>query len=202
VANRHECVVIGVTEQLTGSRSFGSSGFRYCGNILPIREMRNPAKRDSVLHQVRQLAGFLTREYRLAGANGIDFVLNGDQVCLTEVNPRYSASMELAERGYGLPVFHLHARAILQGDLPEFKLESTPGNETFFGKAILFAERNAVAPDTKRWLDKGIRDVPAAGESLRNGDPVCTLFASRQTYDETLADLIGEAEVLKREMYG
>jgi uncharacterized protein len=201
ITDGRECVVIGITRQLVGMHQFGSKGFRYCGNILPLPEMLIPEKRNFILEQVRTLAGFLAREYRLAGVNGMDFILDGDQVCLTEVNPRYSASMELIERAYGLPVFHLHAQAALDGKLPEFKLEPVLEDGRFFGKAILFAERDAIAPETRSWIEKTLRDVPESGEKLQKGSPVCTLLSSGPTYDGTLDELIRRAAILKEEIY-
>jgi predicted ATP-grasp superfamily ATP-dependent carboligase len=202
VANGRKSVIIGIAEQLTGMRQFGSQGFRYCGSLLPLPETLNPETGNTILEQVRRLAAFLTDEYGLTGANGMDFILNGDQVCLTEVNPRYSASMELVEQAYDLPVFHLHAEAVLNGKLPEFKLEAVLKKGRVFGKAILFAERDVIAPDTQNWSARAVRDIPAAGEKLHNRSPVCTILASRPTYDETLADLIHQATVLKKEIYG
>ena len=180
---------------------FGSQGFRYCGNILPLPEITDPGRAEILVAKVRRLAVFLTHAYGLTGVNGIDFILNGDEVYLTEVNPRYSASMELIEHAYELPVFHLHAQAVLSGTLPAFQLEAVLGNRTFFGKAILFAERNAVAPNTKGWLDSGARDIPAPGEKLCKGNPFCTVLANRSTYDETRAELIQRAALLKEAIY-
>lgn len=202
VANGYECVVIGIAEQLIGMRQFGSRGFCYCGNLLPLPEVLNPDRGKNVLEQVRKLATFLTQEYGLIGVNGIDFILKEDQICLIEINPRYSASMGLIERAYGLPVFQLHAQAALDSKLPEFELETVLKNEKFFGKAILFAERDIIAPETQGWLNRAIRDVPASGEKLHKGSPVCTFLTSRPTYDETLAALIQQAGMLTEEIYG
>jgi uncharacterized protein len=199
VANGQDCVVIGITEQLIGMHAFGSRGFRYCGNILPLPEIIGPGSGEILLDKIRQLAVFLTRKYGLMGVNGIDFILNGEQIYLTEVNPRYSASMELIEQAYHLPVFHLHAQAVFQRRLPEFRFEEFR-KERFFAKAILFAERNAVAPDTKGWLDNSARDIPEPGEKLHKGNPICTVLASRQTCEETLAELIRRAAQLKKEI--
>jgi len=202
VANGHECVLIGITEQLIGMRQFGVKGFRYCGNLLPLPEALNPATGKNILEQVRRLAALLTREYGLTGVNGIDLILRGDQICVTEVNPRYSASMELVERAYKLPVFHLHARAVLDGMLPEFVLEARLRSEMSFGKAILFAERDVLAPDTRDWLARGIRDVPKSGEKLHKGGPICTILVSSANHDGAFAELIRQAGMLKEEIYG
>jgi uncharacterized protein len=198
VANGRECVFVGITEQLVGFSPFGTQGFHYCGNVLPARDAIDP----EILEQVRRLAEFLTREYGLTGVNGIDFILDGDQIRLTEVNPRYSASMELIERAYGLAMFHLHAKAALDGELPDFMLESLLDNGMYYGKAVLFAERDATAPETQDWMGRGIKDVPASGEELRKGRPVCTILANEPTFDDTVASLIRQAGTLKKELYG
>ncbi len=202
VADGKKAVVLGIAEQLIGMKQFGADGFRYSGNLLPIPEMSDPDSCRNILGKVRRLAEFLTQEYGLAGVNGIDFILGDDQVYLTEVNPRYSASMELIEIAYGLPVFDLHLRSVLNGWLPEFDLMAELDRGRYFGKGYLYAEKDAAMPDTGAWLGMGIRDVPESGEEIRRGGPVCTILADRPDREETLAELMRRAEELKGEIYG
>jgi uncharacterized protein len=202
VANGHECVVLGITEQLIGMRQFGSQDFRYCGNLLPCPEASDARIGTLILDQSRKLASFLTREYGLVGVNGMDVIYGGDRICLTEVNPRYSASMELIEQAYGLPIFQLHAKAIAERALPEFELEKLWTDKKYFGKAILYAERDAIAPDTDNWLASALHDVPASGERLPKGGPICTILANRPAYDDTIAELIDHAGKLREKIYG
>jgi predicted ATP-grasp superfamily ATP-dependent carboligase len=113
-------------------------------------------------------------EFGLVGLNGIDFIARGGVACPIEVNPRYSASMELLERSPALSIFNLHAAAC-QGDLP---LElSLPAQVE--GKAIVFAKRDVTMGDTRRWLHRPfLADIPHPGEKVRRGRPICTVFAS------------------------
>jgi len=201
MANGRECVILGITEQLIGVHQLGSQGFRYCGNLLPCPEAIDPRRGTDLLDQARRLASFLTREYGLAGVNGMDVIYRNDHIYLTEVNPRYSASMELIEQAYGLPVFQLHTRAITDGELPKFNLEERWTQTQFFGKAILFAERDTVAPNTDSWLAMDLHDVPASGERLPKGGPVCTILADRTTYNDTIAALMDQAGKLRGEIY-
>jgi uncharacterized protein len=201
VANGRECVVVGVTEQIIGRHEFGANDFRYCGNVLPLPAAREASTGAKILNQVQQIAALLTREFGLVGVNGFDFVLDGTRVVLLEVNPRYSASMELIERAYDLPMFDLHARAVLNGELPEFDLAAKLGNGPFYGKSILFAEQETIAPDTQRWLARGIRDVPYPGEQIAQGGPVCTVLATGAPRGDCFAALASEATALKREIY-
>src|SRR5439155_349024 len=94
-ADGRRAVPLGVSRLLAGDRAFGASGFRYCGNILSDAD-----------HRVRDIAGRIatavTREFGLVGVNGIDFVARGGVPYPLEVNPRYTASLELVERAHGL----------------------------------------------------------------------------------------------------
>jgi uncharacterized protein len=200
VANGCDCVLLGVSEQLIGLSAFGAQKFRYCGNLLPLREAMDPG--GKILEQVRRLAEFLTREYRLTGVVGMDFILKDNLVWPIEVNPRYSASMELIEQAYGLPIFHIHWKAAMEGNLPNFELEALINSGKCYGKAILYADGDVVAPDIPDWDARNIRDVPAPGEMLRSGGPIFTIFAGGPSLDETLSKLIGKAEALKKEIYG
>lgn len=200
VANGRECVLIGVSEQLIGLSAFGAQKFRYCGNLLPLREAMDPG--GKIIEQVRRLAEFLTREYRLTGVVGMDFILKDNLVWPIEINPRYSASMELIERAYGLPIFHIHWKASIEANLPNFELEALINSGKCYGKAILYVDRDVVAPDIPDWDARNIRDVPMLGETLCSGGPIFTIFAGGLSSDETLAKLIGKAEALKKEIYG
>jgi uncharacterized protein len=202
VSDGRETVVVGITEQLTGMRQFGVQDFRYCGSILPLRETLEPGIGETILEQVRRLSAFLTREFGLLGVNGFDFILEGDQVHLIEVNPRYTASMELIERAYGLAIFHLHMQAVMDKRLPSFRLESLLHGKKFFGKSILFSGKDVIVPEALNWRQWDVGDIPAHGEKLRVGSPICTFFAWRATYDDTLAELIRRAEMLKEQIHG
>ncbi len=202
VSNGRESVILGITEQLIGMDPFGARDFRYCGSVLPLPETLEAPIGDSILKQVRRLADFLTREFSLMGMNGFDFILDGDQVCLIEVNPRYTASMELVERAYGLAIFDLHVQAVVNRRIPEFSLESLLNSRKFFGKSILFSGNDGIVPEKLDWREWEASDIPASGERIRAGSPVCTFLACRSTYDETLAELIRRAGILKEKMYG
>lgn len=71
--------LLGVTEQLIGESWLHAGGFTYCGNIGPIDA---PAP---------------TAALGLVGPWGIDFVLSAGAPLALEVNPRYTAGMEVLE---------------------------------------------------------------------------------------------------------
>jgi predicted ATP-grasp superfamily ATP-dependent carboligase len=114
-----------------------------------------------------------------------------------EVNPRYTASMELVERAHGLSIFGIHARACA-GELPDFDLAHSrlPG---VFGKAVVYARRDLTPEDTRRWLaDADLGDVPPSGERIARGHPICTIFARGRTVARCEAALARRARALYR----
>ena len=74
----------------------------------------------------------LLLEFGLVGVNGVDFVMSRGRPIPIEVNPRYTAAMELAERLYGISIARVHAEACA-GKLPSFAPE--PRRTTVRGAA-------------------------------------------------------------------
>ena len=162
---------LGLTRQIVGDSAFGATGRRYCGNILLTTA-------DPLFAPARELASIVTEEFGLVGVNGIDFVARDGVPYLLEETPRYSASMELVERAYGVSIFAAHAAACTSGKLAKFDLDRANRGGAVTGKVIVFARHDVVCGDTRPWLDDPtVRDIPHPGERIPAGHPVCTVFA-------------------------
>lgn len=183
-ADGRRAVVLGVSRALAGHPAFGATGFKYCGSILLDPE-------ELLFEYAGRLAAALTAEFGLVGVNGVDFVAAHGVPFAIEVNPRYTASMELVERGYGLSIFETHARACT-GSLPEFSVPRRAAQT--WGKAVVYARRGVTPSDTERWLaDPDLRDVPVAGERIAPGHPICTIFARERDPERCLVALARRA---------
>jgi uncharacterized protein len=190
-ADGRRVVPLGLSRALAGDRRFGAHGFRYCGSILA-------PPRDPLLAAASRLAAAVTEECGLVGVNGLDFVTRGGVPYPIEVNPRYTASMELVERAYGVSIFELHARAC-EGELRGFRASATARSPTTIGKAILYARQRVIPRDTEAWLARDdIRDVPIAGEPIAAGHPICTIFARGRDPVTCYAALVDRARRLYR----
>ncbi|MCJ7668257.1 MAG: ATP-grasp domain-containing protein [Anaerolineae bacterium] len=203
VADGGDCVLIGVTEQLIGREELGARGFTWCGNILPLA--LSPRGMDSVLDVLGEIAFKLTRRFGLRGANGFDFVLATREGYFTpylvEVNPRYTASMELMEWAYGLNIFDLHVRSS-KGELPSFSLREQHRQARFYGKGIVYAKSNVVMPETAGWRAKGRRDIPFPGERIVVRHPICTVLAQGESRDECWHCFLAAADAVRQEIKG
>lgn len=181
-ADGHDAVPLGLSRILAGEKDFGADGFRYCGNILaPAGDAQFPAD-DRLLERAALLACLATRAFGLLGVNGIDFIARRGVPHAIEVNPRFTAAMELVERAYGVSVFDVHVRAC-RGALPAFDLAAARRRAPeAVGKAILYARRPVAVGDTRPWLaDRDVRDISPPGTRFAPRDPICTIFARGRT---------------------
>ena len=118
---------------------------------------------------------------------------------LVEINPRYTASMELMEWAYGLNIFDLHVRSF-DGELPSFSLRDRIREGGFYGKGIVYAQADVVVPETTGWREKGRRDIPFPKERIVARHPICTVLAQGESRDECWRRLLAEADAVRQEI--
>ena len=198
VAAGGRVVSLGITRQLVGEAAFGAVSYRYCGNLLSSRG----DKMDSIAPTIHAVAEAVAEEFHLLGINAIDFILRDDVPYPIEVNPRWSGSMELVERAYGISVFGIHAAACVSGTLPNVDVRALRQHaSSVWGKAIVFARDRVTVPDTRPWLeDRTVRDVPHPGESIATGQPVCTVLAESADAARCYDALVTRADAVYREL--
>jgi predicted ATP-grasp superfamily ATP-dependent carboligase len=170
-------VVLGFSRQLVGDVRLGSRGYRYCGSVLGNPHTQLFPFQRQLLERAGKVAAAITREFRLVGLNGLDFIAWRGIPYPIEINPRFSASMELIERAHGISMFQIHSDAC-RGVLPV-----TPKNHSMLhGKGIVFARRDTHIRDGRRWIRQHwMADIPHGGEYIQRGRPICTVFATART---------------------
>jgi predicted ATP-grasp superfamily ATP-dependent carboligase len=180
--------LVGVTRQLIGQAWAQAGGFRYCGSVGPVRL---PNEAMASLEEIGQV---LARDFHLVGLFGVDAIINAAGVWPLEVNPRYTASVEVLERAGLAGAIGLHAAACDGQRLPEV---GPLAGERVSGKAILFAsspttvttawsERASQALDPRRRL---LADIPAGGTTIEAGWPIVTIFADAAAEAVVVASL-------------
>jgi hypothetical protein len=186
VASGGRAVVLATSRQLIGDPAFGAAGFRYCGTLLDLAH--DPVRRAqaTVIANAAATIG-------LAGICGVDFIDDGRVMHPIEVNPRWPASAELAERCQGQALFAVHAEACATGDLPSAgPAAACPhGKPLVYGKAIVFAREDVTVGDTRGWLgDATMGDIPRPGSRIAARQPVCTVFAEAADQERCRAALV------------
>ncbi|HEX5435614.1 MAG TPA: ATP-grasp domain-containing protein [Gemmatimonadaceae bacterium] len=192
-ADGERAVPFALTRQLIGDRAFGAHGFKYCGNILVAAGDPYVDRGRGLLERAMAVARVVVEAFGLVGVNGIDFIARQGVPYPIEINPRYTAAMELAERAYGLSVFEAHAAGCAAA-VPAFDLEREWRSGGAVGKAVIYARHTIVLGDTRRWCDDDtMRDVPHPGERIARGRPVCTVFARGRDGSACYAALVRRA---------
>jgi uncharacterized protein len=189
--------LVGVTQQLLG---VPGSPFGYRGSI-------GPWPIDGPLSaKLRRLGEVLARASGLLGWFGVDYVLRDGDPWPVEVNPRYTASIEVHELASGQALLGEHRIACEGGhmDAPE---PTTSSETRIVAKLILHASREFNAPEIAVGLDSpsdpfGLRevaDVPWPGTRFAPGDPVMTLLSCGENVADCESRLIGlEREWVER----
>ena len=193
-ADGQRAVILAISRQIVGDPAMGARGFRYCGSLLGPPGLLFPDQ-PQLAGIARHLASAVTKKFGVRGLNGIDFIAVDGIPIPIEVNPRYSASMELLERGGSVSIFEVHEQAC-RGALPGGGTES----RQVLGKAVVFARRNVVMRNTREWLeDTSLADIPHPGETIRRGRPICTVFGSGNEADSCYERLVRRAARVHRE---
>ena len=164
----------GVTRQRTGRLVDDDQpprDFSYAGSIGPW-PVRSEWRRA-----LSKLGGDLARRYDLRGLCGVDFI-GGGRPWPIEINPRWTASAEILERGTGRSAWHLHEIGCNAADPDEFEARiaddaSRPVSNMAGSKSE--AERKEKMSPT-RWFGKAIwyaaRPVPVTDSLLTTFDAI------------------------------
>jgi predicted ATP-grasp superfamily ATP-dependent carboligase len=176
--------LFGITRQLVGDARAGAKPWHYAGSLGPL-----PVGKE-VESQLATLADLLSQRFQLRGLVGVDLVIANNRAWVLEINPRYSASVEVIERFTGRSAIAEHVAACT-GKAAAKAAEAT--SATACGKVVLFAKRDVrITPAFHQWalpqasvdLEQcRLADIPEAGQQLSPGQPVLTVFASCSPQD-------------------
>ena len=176
-----EARLVGVTRQYHGR---AGNRFAYRGSLGPW-----PLP-ESTRREVEGLGRAVGDSFGLLGLFGVDLMVDADRPWLIEVNPRYTASVEVLERALGWSLMADHIRAF-EGLVPgRIEVESA----RFVAKAILFARSRGRldGPIPVGTFDDGmpqVADIPQPGTHFEVGHPVMTVFGQGETLEACRVDL-------------
>ena len=114
VANGRRARVLGFSEQWTAPTP--RSPFRYGGALRPA------SLRQSVAREMASAVAAIARSFAVVGLASADFLVEGDDALLLEINPRPGATLDIFDSG-AKPLMRLHLEAIREGRLPRSGLK-------------------------------------------------------------------------------
>ncbi|HAL13070.1 MAG TPA: hypothetical protein DCP67_04590, partial [Planctomycetaceae bacterium] len=95
----------GITRHLRMTRRLGVTRFQYCGSVGPLRVA------DSLSMAISTMASEIAHRCGIVGLFGLDFKVRNNQIWLLEINPRFTASMDLLSNGTGANLIQQHIDA-------------------------------------------------------------------------------------------
>ena len=192
--------LLGVTRQLVGPPWTSAVRYQYAGSVGPIHM-------ESDVHQQLQHVGdLLAHDFRLRGLFGVDGILNEHGFWTVEVNPRYTASVEIWERATGQSAIAAHIAACTDaGSQAAPAASANTLAESCHGKAIVYADTDArVEHDFARLVEQlnrsgesSIADIPHFGTTILKGRPVCTVLAAGKSETQVMGCLKQRAQQVK-----
>jgi uncharacterized protein len=181
LANGVSAIVLGFSEQWACPTP--RQPFRYGGAVRPADIASDLAER------LAEAACRLAAALSLTGLNSADFMVDGDDFWILEINPRPGATLDIFEADGG-SLFSLHIEACA-GDM----IDDAPRLDGAKASAIFYADRDVIAPERFEWPNWSA-DRPNAGIAIKAGEPLCTVHAraatgvdARALIDERLASV-------------
>lgn len=135
----------------------------------------------------------LVLEYALIGLNTLDFISDGQQCWLLEINPRPSASMQLYSAGW--LVKHVQiclGRSFNKATLLPYQFATCPLNS---GYQVVYAPQAVRIPQDFIW-PVGCVDLPKAGTIIATTQPICSIIAHARCPSELTALLQTRQQLL------
>jgi predicted ATP-grasp superfamily ATP-dependent carboligase len=184
------------------------SSFRYSGSIGPL------VLNDHLYRKLRNIGDVLSRACGLVGVFGVDAILGADAIWPVEINPRYTASIEVLERASAVRTGRRRSRRLLSIEWHEAAccFRKLPGplgqsDEAISGKLIYYAPGDCrFSRSAARWAVEqnlgrtrpAVADIPAVDTRFRSGQPLLTVLADGPSESSVCGELQRLAEALER----
>lgn len=174
-----QCCVAQVAQSISANEWCAPFEYAYCGNVL------GSCVTESTRSKLHCLGRCIQADLQLTeGWIGVDFIIDDtNQLHLLEINPRYTASMELGRIHLGI------GWCPNPNTRDSVRSACTQQPKGCIAKAILYAPRSlSITPHhaSKLWCERRasagsqcnwIADVPADGTEIAVGMPIVSLFS-------------------------
>ena len=159
--------VLGFSEQWAAPTS--RAKWRYGGAARPAELSQDlEARLTDDVERVAQC-------FALNGLGSADFLVNGEEASLLEVNPRPGATLDIFDTE-AEPLVRIHLEAVLDNRLPTVLRNLQAATAS----AIVYATEPITVTQTMIWPD-WTADRPRMGERIDKDRPICTVWARSRT---------------------
>lgn len=179
VSTGDRCVLVAVSRLL--KKRMGDRPFVFAGALGPI------TLAPPIVESLQRIGDAFIKASAITGPFNVDVIIDRDSVWLLEINPRWSASMEIVERACSNTLeepcsfFDSTADWMRRGDRIQAFSQQVRGQQVVYLKRILYASRDRrVSPtDFRNGCEDGQwtwTDVPASETAVGRHEPVATMM--------------------------
>lgn len=173
LANGERALVVGFNEPW--SIALGDWPYCYLGAINHI------ALPAALITRIQRDLDALVSASKLVGLNGMDFIVDGEDYWVIEVNPRPSGTVDLHDADCERGLFHWHLEAS-DARLPE-KLFA---KKTIRAHAVVYTPTPLTLPPEFKW-PPWCSDIPVRGSEFQARMPICMVHAAGPDHDSVRA---------------
>lgn len=204
------CAVVGFALAWPSDSQSHHNAFIYSGSVGPI------ALRVDEIDKLNRFARVVWNRTDLLGLWQADFLLAEGGLTLLEINPRWSASMDLLDVACDLGLAKMHVDAICKSLSKSsfeqfsrrcselFRVRDQADQKSLLGKLIVYADRpfNVTSAQSDywwahRWKGDGptaqeqcyFADIPVASTAIPLGAPILTVMTTGKTEESILRTL-------------
>lgn len=144
---------------------------------------------ENVAEKIEAYVQAVTRHFGLRGINSLDFMLHGNEINLLEINPRFSASLQLYSAKKG-NLFAAHVQACL-GQLKKWPIVDKKSR----AMQVVYANETVQVPADMDWPEWAC-DVPQPNSEIAAGAPICTVQAQARSAKQAHKKLLQRVALL------
>ena len=183
--------LLGITRHINAHPGFRQPEFSFGGIVYPaVVDDQTTALLSRFGERVGKASGLL-------GFWGADFTIGADKkIGLLEINPRPTASLELVAKEHAIDIVSLQRDAVMGNRVTLKQFDNHP--KKFTGTAVCYADCETVFSAPEFWFQRGGRDLPFDGAVIRKGEPILSLYADSDSYENVLLKLENYADNLYR----
>ena len=180
------------TRLLTVNDFEKNNDYRYVGNIMPLTRESLMAETDcinKINDEMTSTSQNLSKKFKLAGSNGVDFILNENGLYVIEINPRIQGTFECVEKTLGINMLDAHIKAC-QGELIEI-----PKARHYSYKKIIYSPARMKYEAIN--LDN-IYDLPHIGSITEKDEPLLTIIDESDDFEKLYEKVEKTSEIVNK----
>lgn len=206
--------IVGATAAWSPDTNSKTSRYVYRGSYGPT------LLTDEQIDRLHRFAGIVGRESGFLGLWQADFIAHDGLLTLLEINPRWSASMDILDVCLDLRLVEMHYECIRKNlstaAFEQFAMKACKRarefTESMMGKLVVYAPHGFTVSQAQSdhwWSNKWecdmntlrdrcqFADIPLAGTEVAIGNPILTVLTSGRSRESILCELQTEKSVVE-----